>query len=152
MRLSAFVHAFTLSSVGVALMACSSSGGGSPAGGGGTESGAPAVTFTDVYTQIISVKCTLCHVPGEVGVTEGMLDMSTQSTAYGNLVGAATAGIECAGSGTRVVAGDPASSILYQKITSPTCGSRMPLNSAALDQSSIDEIHSWIEAGAPGPQ
>ena len=44
-------------------------------------------TFTNVYANVISARCTSCHRPGGGGVNVGMLDMSTQAAAYANLVG-----------------------------------------------------------------
>jgi hypothetical protein len=141
MRLPAFIVA----SLSVTLLACSGSNSGSP---GGTDGGAP--TFTEVYTQVISQKCLACHVPGQIGVSEGMLDMSTQANAYTNLFEAAAAGSACAGQGTRVIAGQPATSLLFEKVSmaTPPCGQRMPLSMPALPQSEINEIQDWIAAGA----
>jgi len=72
-------------------------------------------------------------------------------TAYGNLVGTAAAGPSCGGMGTRVVAGDTSSSILFSKISedTPVCGSRMPLSGPPyLDADQIATFESWISAGA----
>ena len=80
--------------------------------------------------------------------------MSTKATAYANLVGVAAAGASCGGLGTRVVAGNAASSILWEKVNAKTqgttavCGSAMPLTGAALSQAQVDEIAAWINAGA----
>ena len=38
-------------------------------------------TFTNVYANVIGVRCTGCHRPGGGGVTLGMLDMSTPAAA-----------------------------------------------------------------------
>ena len=132
--------------------------GGSKATGGmmstGGSSSTAATTFTTIYTTIISMRCTVCHTPGGSGVTAGMLDMSTQAAAYANLVGVAAAGTGCAGTGTRVVQGNAAMSILWEKVDAETagtaapCGSPMPLTGAALTQAQVNEIASWINAGA----
>ena len=126
--------------------------GGSKATGGSSSTGAP--TFTTIYTTIISTRCVVCHAPGGGGVTSGALDMSTQATAYANLVGVAAAGSACGGFGTRVVAGNASISILWEKVNAKTqgttavCGSGMPLTGAALTQAQVDEIAAWINAGA----
>jgi hypothetical protein len=127
----------------------------------------PAPTFTNVYTMIIGPRCTDCHRPGGSGVTVGMLDMSTQATAYANLVGVpaqgigpGTSGIACASAMPpliRVVPGDAAASLLFNKIYSkhagidPLCGSPMPLPPTAppLTEAEINLIALWINAGAP---
>ncbi len=49
-------------------------------------------TFTNVYASIIARRCIGCHRPGSGGVTVGMLDLSSQSVAYTNLVGVAAQG------------------------------------------------------------
>lgn len=49
-------------------------------------------TFTNVYTNIIGARCIGCHRPNTSGISSGNLDMSTQATAYANLVGVAAAG------------------------------------------------------------
>ena len=138
-----------------AATACSSSsptpaanGDDNTAGDGG--SAAPA-TFTQIYADIISKDCTSCHVPGGIGVTEGMLDMSTQATAYTNLVNTPAAGAACSGMGTRVVPGAADKSIFYLKVSDddPTpCGEKMPLGGTPLTGAESDEIEGWIHAGA----
>jgi hypothetical protein len=130
--------------------ACSSSSSGAPATEDTGDAGATA-TFTQIYTDIISKQCVECHQPGQIGVTEGMLDMSTQSAAYTNLVGVAAAGAACGGKGTRVTAGDADKSIFYLKVSDddPTpCGEKMPLGGPALSGAQSDEIEGWINAGA----
>src|SRR5579859_5169961 len=101
-----------LATAGAALAGCSSSD--TMPQSSGSNLNATSPTFTEVYTQIISVNCLSCHVPGGIGVTHGMLDMSTQALAYMDLVGVMAAGSECGGMGTRVVAGSPTSSLLYE--------------------------------------
>ncbi len=55
--------------------------------------------------------------PGQgIGVTSGMLDMSSKAAAFSDLVGVAAMGSGCSGMGTRVVAGNADMSILYKKV------------------------------------
>lgn len=121
--------------------------------GSSSSSSAPA-TFTEVYQQVLGPQCGVgCHRPNENGVTLGMLDMSSQATAYSNLFEVAAAGSACAGKGTRVIAGNADQSVLAEKIDpklfpSLDCGSPMPLDANPLPQSQIDEVESWIAAGA----
>jgi hypothetical protein len=95
-----------------------------------------------------------------------MLDMSTQTAAYANLVnvnaagiGAGTSGVTCASVMpplVRVTPSDSANSLLFNKVhsklagTPAPCGSPMPLPAAAvpLKQAEVDLIAAWINAGA----
>lgn len=116
------------------------------------EAAPPAsVTFTKVYTDIISPICVQCHNPNGIGVSMGHLDMSTQAKAYMDLVGVSAMGIACGGMGTRVVAGNAGMSIMFEKVdpgTPAPCGSKMPLGLTPLTTAQADEIQSWINAGA----
>jgi hypothetical protein len=89
--------------------------------------------------------CTSCHA-GLIAQFIG-LDMGTQATAYMNLVGKQGTG-SCAGKAL-VVKGSAATSLLYEKLTSPPCGSLMPQNSPPLSQASLDLVKTWIDEGAP---
>jgi hypothetical protein len=127
--------------------------GGMQATGGTTSSGAP--TFTEVYNSIISADCASCHSSGHGGFTSGMLDMSSRSAAYADLVGVAASGVSCSGSGrTRVVAGNHTTSLLWQKVNAKTtggnapCGSPMPLSATTLSSTQVAIIAAWIDAGA----
>jgi hypothetical protein len=110
-----------------------------------------APTFTNVYGEIIGLDCTSCHIPGGEG---SFLDMSTQATAYMNLVGVKADGPSCGRSGlVRVVAGDATASLLYEKVSesTPPCGSQMPLGcsgSVCLSFADQREIADWINGGA----
>jgi hypothetical protein len=135
-------------------------------------------TFTNVYANVIGARCTSCHAPGKSGVTAGGLDLSTAAAAYANLVNvpsagtsAGSAGVTCASLGIdqtadaggdggpvllRVVPGDSADSLIFEKVndkllgTNPPCGSAMPLGAtnAPLTQAQVNLIASWINAGA----
>lgn len=122
-------------------------------------------SFTNVYANIIGVRCTGCHRPGGGGVTLGMLDMSTPATAYAALVGVPAQGIGGGSSGitcssvmpqlVRVVPSDSASSLLFTKVHAktaglpPVCGSVMPPGGGApLSAADNALIAAWIDAGA----
>jgi hypothetical protein len=127
-------------------------GGAATGGGTGAIDAGPPITFTTVYTTIIANRCAPCHTTSTgIGVTQGMLDMTTQANAYTNLVNTAAAGSACSGHGTRVVPNQPDSSILYLKISlddpSP-CGAKMPFGLAPLPQSEVTSIQDWILQGA----
>ena len=108
-------------------------------------------TWTQVYADIIGPTCSTCHNPAGSGGALGKLNMSSADTAYTDLVNVAAAGSACGGKGTRVTPGNAATSIMYLKV-SPTdaspCGVKMPFGGAPLAQSLVDEIASWINAGA----
>lgn len=118
---------------------------------GGPDAAAGA-SWTQVYTTIISTSCSPCHTtPGGAGILNGMLDLTTQETAYSNLVNAPAAGNACAGQGTRVIPGSAETSLLYQKIKPgepAPCGAKMPLGGQELSNDQADAIASWIQAGA----
>ncbi|HEY4393174.1 MAG TPA: hypothetical protein VGP64_03885 [Polyangia bacterium] len=123
-------------------------------------------TFTNVYANIIGVRCIGCHHPGGSGVTVGMLDMSTQAAAYADLVGvpaagtgAGTSGVTCASLAPgllRVSPSDASDSLIFEKVASKLagtlapCGSPMPLpaTGAPLTQAQVDLVAAWINAGA----
>jgi hypothetical protein len=142
----------------LALGACSSSSGGT--GDSGTKP--TGTTFTSVYkNQIEGYKCTMCHIPGGIGVTEGHLDMSTQATAYTNLVNVKAMGTACGSSGkTRVIPGNADDSLIIEKTekkadgTPAPCGSEMPLGCGVtpglgcLGDDDVTPLKSWINAGA----
>jgi hypothetical protein len=120
-----------------------------------TTTDAATVTFTKVYSDILSGACVACHSPpAGVGNSAGALNMSSQALAYTNLQGSA-AGSSCRGSGLeRVVPGNAAMSLLVQKVDSatPPCGTQMPDECGAagtcLSAAQVQEIEDWINEGA----
>jgi predicted CxxxxCH...CXXCH cytochrome family protein len=152
-----------------AVMAALSFGCSSSSKGGGTGTGTSTGTstttamgpsFSTVYGPILSVSCTnaTCHYSGaEASPAAGSLDMSSQATAYMNLVGAAVttpAGPLPAGetmcTGERVVPGDSSMSLMYLKVSEmmPPCGVQMPEVGANLTPAQIATIKTWIDEGA----
>jgi hypothetical protein len=105
---------------------------------------ASGVTFTEVYSTVLQ-SCKSCHA-GLLAQFIG-LDMGTQASAYKNVVGVHGTG-SCSGQ-TLVERGSATTSLLYEKLTNPPCGSMMPQNSPPLPQASIDLVKSWIDEGAP---
>jgi hypothetical protein len=168
----AIAAAGSTAAAGTAATTAGSAGTVPTAGSAGTVPTAGAAgtghpTFTAVYSSIIGVRCLPCHATGG-GLTLGMLDMSTQPTAYTNLVGssgtgiaamgtlAGTSGTTCASSGlARVHPGNAATSLIWQKVyakvqtTAAPCGNPMPPGAgSALPQSELDELAAWINGGA----
>jgi hypothetical protein len=116
-------------------------------------SGSGSATFAEVYSTVISPNCS-CHTSaGGEGITSGKLDMTSESTAFTNLVNVPAAGASCSGSGTRVVPDSAATSILFEKVnpSSTRCGSQMPLGGGSLSTSDVTLIENWINSGAKGP-
>ena len=149
--------------VALASFSCSnndSSGGTAPAptaSAAAADAGAPAdggapPTFTEVYTTVITNRCTPCHTQaGGDGIKFGNLDMTTKDNAYANLVNTKAAGAACNGKGVRVTPGKQDDSIMYLKVSldDPTpCGDKMPQGGPPLSQHDADLIEAWIVGGA----
>ncbi len=116
-------------------------------------------TFSAIYQEIfVGTGCNggpTCHA----SMNAGQLKMTVKADTYKALVGSPAAGINlgmmstapnCKDSGlVRVVAGDPAASLLYKKVSeaTPACGMRMP-PSGMLDAAKAEQIRMWIMAGA----
>ena len=94
------------------------------------------------------------------GIAFGHLDMSTVDAGYANLVNVASTGAACgptdgATGPIRVVPGDSASSLLYEKVngftTAPPCGGAMPKSGEIPDGGQailVEQIKTWIDQGA----
>lgn len=103
-------------------------------------------TFSDLYVSVLMANGCAPHHSNPNPF--GGLDMSTQGSAYANLVGVPAGDAGC---GTRVVAGDASASLLYQKVrgTQPVgCGAQMPLNAPPISAADMDKIRAWIDQGA----
>jgi hypothetical protein len=106
-------------------------------------------TYSAVWDEILSPRCALpfCH-----GGSGDYLQLSSKEIGYSSLVGTPAAGPDCGATGLlRVDPGDPDASLLYLKVTSPPCGSKMPIEYGApeyLDSRQTTQIHDWIGAGA----
>jgi hypothetical protein len=169
MKRCALVGGFvSLSVSGAAIVNCGSS----PSSNSGTEAGSGTPTFTDVYTEILQPSCgtssstkTGCHqatadVPASLTIS--LLDMSSQATAYTNLVNVRGMGTYCSVpedgglAPFRVLPDNAQESLLYLKVAEavPPCGVRMPrpippaTSAAPLAMTQISLIQDWINAGA----
>jgi hypothetical protein len=94
----------------------------------GDTGGADATSFTEVWDEVIRGSCTGCHGGA------GGLSMSDESTAYTNLMDG------------RVIAGDPAGSMLYDRITRTGAGRMPPSGGLSVTQQNL--VREWIEEGA----
>jgi hypothetical protein len=97
---------------------------------------AQTVDFTGRIQPILTTSCTPCH-HGAKGSAGLALD-SAEAIARGGRSGAV------------IKPGDPAGSLLYQRITSDDKGVRMPMGGQPLPPETIALIRAWIERGAPG--
>ena len=117
--------------------ASASSGAGGGGGGGGSGSGCP-----DVPTTILAAKCGLsgCHA----GATPAQgLDLKSDGVAA-RVVGVAA--MVCKGTLADPTA--PEASVIYTKLTAPSCGDQMPPG-VPLPNSEIACVKNWIAAQTP---
>jgi hypothetical protein len=130
------------------------------AAGGGAAGGAAAggaVTFTKVHEEVLTgAGCAVgsCHGNASGSSKLGFAD---KADAYMGLVGIKAMGMGGPGSTTggcmgmpidRVKAGDPAMSLLVQKLENKqTCGQQMPPGSS-ISPDKIQLVKDWIMAGA----
>ena len=110
---------------------------------------APAATLTQLQQTVFSPRCAGCHngsqPPG--GALPGALDLRAGSS-FASLVGVPS--LEQS-TRVRVAPSEPESSYLILKLEGAAgiSGARMPFGGPFLDQATIDEVKSWIGAGAP---
>jgi uncharacterized protein (TIGR03118 family) len=105
-------------------------------------------TLSFLQTKVFTPICSGCH-NGSVP-TSGALPASQNLTAgntFANIVGITSHEVPTL---MRVKPGDPANSYLVQKVEGAAgiSGVRMPAGGTPLDQVTIDQIKSWIAAGA----
>lgn len=106
------------------------------------------VSFSGHVQQIFNLYCVACHGPARVA----SFFLLTAGVSYGNLVNAPA--LSLALPGTRVIPGDSANSVLYQRVSGaglPDQTLRMPLGGPFLDTlnpSAIAAIKGWIDEGA----
>jgi hypothetical protein len=125
-------------------------------------------TFTSLVTNVFPIVqnlCVSCHIPpnGQAVLAGVNMNYSTAQTVFNSWVGqtsfCATAnGAPPNAFGTRVVAGAPLDSFLWNKISTqdntgtpqgtPVCGSQMPLGQPTLSAANQDIIFDWITQGA----
>ena len=125
-----------------------SAAGTNAAKGCGTES------FAAIYQSIFAdttYNCTgaPCHGRDAGLAMVGNLSLSSVQTAYTQLVGKNSDSTMCAGK-PRVVAGDPAKSLLVQKLRGDKtdCGGPMPVGADEITDDQLKRITDWISAGA----
>lgn len=108
-----------------------------------------APTYDAVWSEILVSDCALefCH-----GGSSDFLQLASKAIGYRSLVGAPAQGPDCVDSGLeRVAPFDPDASLMYRKITNPSCGSKMPRMygpPVVLDPRAIEQVRTWIACGA----
>lgn len=142
----------SLAVVAIALTACSSTGDdlfeGLPDAAVATDA-APAVqpTLSSIQEHIFDVRCG-CH---QTDPPSGNLDL-TAGAAGASLIGVTA---DCDAELTRVVASDPAASLIVLKLSArtemtfmPGCGDGMPLIGDPLPADELAAVRQWIADGA----
>ena len=102
------------------------------------------IGFADNIQPIFTANCatSTCHVAGSA--TGAPMSLAA-GVSVANLVGQPASG----SAGTRVIAGDSATSVLYNRITGTTAGARMPPAPAVLLPANEQNlIKVWIDMGA----
>jgi hypothetical protein len=125
--------------------------GGAAGAAGGAASG--KLSFAnDIYPKVIRSKCGACHndAPSFGGLA---FFPGGPETAYANLVGVRSGDMPnylCSSSPLkRVEPGDPENSLMYRKITNPSCGGKMPppaFGTTTPEQQEL--VRQWIADGA----
>lgn len=121
------------------------------AAGTGASSGA-APTLQMVYDMVYMTQCAICHGMKPSATANGNLGdiRGSKDAFYTAFVSKPAIGALCGGKGTYVVPGQPAQSLLIQKITqdTPPCGgTRMP-PTGPLEPADIKLVTDWVMAGA----
>jgi hypothetical protein len=99
----------------------------------------PAVSFNRDVRPILSENCFQCHGPDAARRKAGLrLDTREGSTA-------------ALDAGRAVVPGDPAASLLLQRVVSADAGERMPPRATGrrLTPEQVEVLRRWVRAGAP---
>ncbi|MET1254310.1 Calx-beta domain-containing protein [Aliikangiella maris] len=99
----------------------------------------------NVQTIFENNGCTGCHSGNS---PSGSLSLSDALTAEQQLI---DINAVCNPALKRVVAGDPANSVLYRKVSmqNPGCGAAMPLNAEMISQADLAILYDWIVAIGP---
>lgn len=133
--------------------AASSAGAMGIAGGAAAAPVQSAATFTEIYEmffpRMTNAHCDMCHGLPPFDLSNGNLSTGMdRASTYAALVGKASTSSMCKGK-VLVVPFQPEQSLLLQKLLpNPPCGYRMPNGGAALSDSQVNMVRSWIAAGA----
>ncbi len=105
------------------------------------------VSFSGRIQPIFTTACAGCHSEGGLADLSGIVLRLTADVSFSLSVGQQSVQRPDL---TLVVPGDPASSLLFLKISSdtPPVGERMPRSAPPLSPLEIDLIRDWIDQGA----
>jgi len=114
--------------------------------------------YAELIQPLFDKHCVRCHAPGASGYNATGGDLGgglnlTSGSSYASLVAHPTFELPADPPRWRVLAGEPDSSYVLQKVVSatPKNGSRMPLDGPPfLSTSEIQVLTDWIADGAPG--
>ena len=107
----------------------------------------PASTLTELQTNIFGPRCSSCH-SGVGAALPGVMNLSSAASSFAALVNVTSLETPTL---KRVTPSDSTNSYIVHKLlgTDIAAGSsRMPLGGPFLDQATIDQVKSWIDAGA----
>jgi uncharacterized protein (TIGR03118 family) len=111
-----------------------------------TVNNPPAAKLSDLQTNIFTPRCSSCHTG--IGATlPGSMNLTSAASSFAALVNVASVQSPAV---KRVAPSDSANSYLVNKLLGTNIGAtnRMPLGGPFLDQPTIDQVKSWIDAGA----
>jgi hypothetical protein len=116
----------------------------------GTVDEVTAFTFTEIWTQVVNVRCG-CHAGSSHST--GFAFNGNQNTLYNVWVGSGGAGVSASQSSLdRIEPGDASASYVMHKLDGThTSGQQMPRGcsgSSCLDETTRDRIRAWINEGA----
>ena len=105
-----------------------------------------AVTLAQLQSTIFTPRCSSCHTGGGAALPASM-NLTSAAATFAALVNVASTEQPAL---QRVLPNDAANSYLIHKLEGAAgiTGDRMPLGGPFLDQATIDQVKSWIDAGA----
>lgn len=106
----------------------------------------PPVTLTQLQSTIFSPRCSSCHTGGG-GALPASMNLSSAAETFAALVNVASTEQPAL---LRVKPNDAVNSYVIHKLEGAAgiTGDRMPLGGPFLNQATIDQVKSWINAGA----
>jgi uncharacterized protein (TIGR03118 family) len=113
------------------------------------SSGPAATTLTQLQTSIFTPTCSVCHTGTPSATANGLPGVMNLSAGNSFAALVSVTSLEQPGM-QRVAPGDATNSYVIHKLegAADIVGSRMPLGGPFLDQATIDQVKSWINAGA----